>query len=300
MFGIDPAQLTALASLSTAIAALVAILTFLFGIGAKRKASIRASATVIRRNLLQFRKHFRTWHDGFFSGSALTSAIVALRDELKTIDVASLTSQQYWTSVEQHAETLAYDAWRDAALSPSLDRELSSMRATADDFGGLLSIVEPVSQLCYRVTKKGYSSETLAIVVEDMASKMQSRPEGSHREQIYEFSRIVRGTVALYLTQYDESIKRMSAFCDELTKQLCALSNKDLNCLSQVRASIEAEVVQSDSHTEDMKILLREVKRVVDIDGDGGLSKLVTDIDEGLSSIATIREGREGEEIGVE
>ena len=288
-------NILAIGSISTAVAAFVALATLINTIR-KHKADVqRAYCVTVRHNIIDFERQLSIWHEDFGDAHYHIGVTAALRDALQREEVPSPATPAFDDYIEKHGKSLCLDIWSRVTQSTGVRRSLASFAESANRLVGLLSIVGSGSRICHQMTRQVQSPAMLADIVQQLAVPERRRLVEKDRngrtllrhEEVQEFVEMVRAALAVQQSRGLKTIEPLIRFYDRFFREIKSLSDEDLYCLSHLSRSVRIAVAEGKTRTKEMSILLDATKEAVGIDTNGKLASLLADVENETKLLAT-------------
>ena len=295
--------LSAVGSLSTAVAAIIAVFTLLVTVSANDAELQRASAAEIRRDMNVFLDESRIWRDELLSKDVFVLATAALRDKLKELQQGSSPSvpaEAAWELTELYALQLFEEALVTVSHSTNRDESLYAVMQTTNDFSGHLDIIGDISFLYYNITRAVYSVTDIEYAVETIVADARRAQQGmpgarevnsqaAFRDATYQIAQSFSKLAICRLTGLEPGIEILRKFSRVLVPTLSSLSDVDLLRLAQDdqqpprSTTTVANAGDDPPPTVPMKNRLDNIVRMVGPSGYDGLSAQADTIAQAIS-----------------
>lgn len=167
--GLTSAGWTAVGSLATAAAALVALAALLYQWHGRRQDE----ASVIRTRLAAFASEMREFSRALPEGAPLVSAASHTADWLRDQAGRDATADQLRSLIAGGSAALpaAVEGWSAAPDARALRRRLNSLSSLADGFPGYLGLLVPTVTLLRILLGSGYSSSSFLGLLQGRAAQ---------------------------------------------------------------------------------------------------------------------------------
>ena len=295
----DISSLQMLGSAGTAVAALVAILTYRKNVKRTRNDVIESYSTDVRRKIRDFELQLQMWNDEFEDSKHVVMALAELEDALLQEGVPSPATPAFDEFIERYGRPLCLTVWTTALQSTDVERHRESFLKAAYSFDGLLLIVHSASRILDLLTRELYSAKLLGDIVEQLGAperrqlQVDERLEQgrggmvSHRDEVREFVNLVRIGFASYQKEVLQVRRDVRRFFREFFFEMKNLSDSDLHHLSHLREKVRRGVRDSEYNTKDMTILLDAIKKAVAIDKNNKLADIISGIEAEAERLAS-------------
>ncbi len=295
-------RLSAIGSIATAVAAMVAAGTFIFTLLSYSSNIQRASAEKLRSDLQAYAQESQTLSQLLNDGSALIMGVAKITEELKERLGPSATPTDFWRTLDDNPTMLSIIVvgWNESKSSERLNAIRDSQRRISLRLTGSLSLLHYTDMLYDNIVQDAYSPTPYYTVIEKgKNSILQSlRNEKSLPMILRSISAQLDGGVRrYYIVRHKKAVEKINKFIQDATQCLTKLRDKDLARLSQ--ASVPAAADQSETVTGAVHILLKDMRTYLGDQDYERLSSLMEEIKrEVTKDKATLIE--DAEEIGRE
>ena len=252
-------------SIGTAIAAVIALFTFVYAINSGQRQLDSRDAMEIRHNLVQFAQVSNLLTTRLGDGSALIMGAASIVEELEDRLGSSATRDDLLNyfrgdSCKAGSElSLAVVGWTKSDLSKELYRVQESHRQLSSGLGGYLSVLHEVGELNDEIVNDSYSARIFNRVLKlDETMTFLNDKKGSEllRNNLDALRNFLGSQAAgYYVERYGKASEKINEFIQEIVESFTSLSDKDLIGLSR-----EAVTVSGKTKTEQMRTLLEGIK----------------------------------------
>ena len=274
-----------LGSIGTAIAAVIALFTFVHAINTGQRQLDSRDAMEIRHNLVQFAQESDLLTKRLGDGSALIMGAASIVEELENRLGSSATRDDFMNYFRKDRSTaesklsVAVVGWTRSDLSKELDRIRESYIQSSSSFDGYLSVLRKVGELNDKIMADSYSAliftrvlelnETMTILNDKKGSELLPGILDALRNFLSSHAKLY------YIKYYEKASKKIDKFIQEIVESFTRLSDKDL-----IELSREAVTVSEETKTEEMRTLLRGIKPRLENDRYESLLSIITSIEE--------------------
>ena len=286
MFSDLTSWLSAIGSISTAVAAISAVIMLLFTIHYYTAERKRALAAEIRQHLWTFGSEFQVLTDLLQDGSPLILGAAEIVKELEARLDPNTTPDKFWHLIrDDHSMILSVvvTGWSRSELSGRLSELVNSIRGIRVRFTGYFSVLRYSAELCDEVIKDAYSPIIFYRILSEghHLLRKDKRNEESLSLILRALQTDLQSNASLYyVIRYEEALKKINEFVQRAIRSFSRLSDDALVELSRGSTS-DAE--REETRTGTMRLLLEKVKESIQDSEYEELSSLIIEIEKSIS-----------------
>ena len=242
-------------SISTAVAAFIALAALLVATSFNRRQLEAASATEIRRDVVQFGEEFTVLIDRVHDVTELYGGVTGIQQELAERLGSSATPRDFWAYFSQEdamnyaRASIVVAGWNKSQVARDLRAAEDFFQRAAGRLTGHLQILVSARHLQRNILRDTYSARVFSrlVATEEFAPTLEDSLEGVGGRDAPLFTlqsalgNLLYDQAYRYYTPYDRWLEEIGRLVQELVKSLSGLSDRDLIRLSRERGVIAEE-----------------------------------------------------------
>ncbi len=250
--------LTAVGAVGTALAATIALLTLLYTARSERSESVAE----IRSDLWSFAQRSELLLDHVTEGSAFVSAATNIHDELmQRVDESSdMDEIRDYLGDEQLRRSVVVAGLQKPGPIERVHSALTGLQNISHRLDGRLQIFRTIHDLSYGILRQSFSVERFMEIAGALVDDEDAFPDDPRELR----AALQSATYTHYASHYLAPAEKTDGFVQTLIATLIALPDDALVTLSRPLSRVtHGKLQESKWHTEDISILLAELKPTI-------------------------------------
>jgi hypothetical protein len=232
---------TAVGSIGTAIAVLVALGSLLFELRGRQRAEVARIREQVQTTAIQIRQFVPLIEDSAPLMDAAWRTALSVRAQAGSDPTANEMRAVIGQPVV--ALTAAVEGWATSPASDQLQQALASLSATGN-LTGHLSLLSPPGELLREIVRDGYSSWLFVRLLGDFPAQkfVSEHQEDDINALTRALTEHLQGNASLYFrVRYESALREIVAFVNTAATALIALKPRNLIHASRAKTTVSVE-----------------------------------------------------------
>jgi len=285
--------MTAISSIATAIAAIIALFTFIHAAKQKRADVLRENANDVRKSLLMIVQESEGLNYLLKGGDILLIGAHEVALEYGRRLGPNATKDDFWKYLgkdDQLMLSVSVNGWRHAKQTESVYESMRRLKNIGASLRGDLSVVRYALELLDRIVNDAYSAMIFVTIMQKASPAIMKeyKSEESLNALINNLSNELMSNAAAYFaTRYYNSIKLLKDFIELFAYGIADLDDNEVLAVMKGKTR---EIERMPYITDKMKTLLEKVETTLPKEVYKELEKLVDKIQHSISKESARKE----------
>lgn len=278
--------MTAIGSIATAVAAIVALVTFIAALRQRQAEILRETANSIRKNLFTIVQESEGLYDVLRSGNPLLIGAHEVAAEYGQRLGPSATPEDFWRYLgkdDQLMLSVSVNGWHRAKQTDMVDESVRRLKNSSTSFRGNLSVIRYAIELLDRIINDAYSPMIFVTILQkasDIAMR-QYRAETSLPALVNSLSNeLMSSSAGYFAARYYNSIRLIKEFIESMSYSISDLDDAEIVSVTKDKTR---EIERMPYITDKMRTLLEKMEGPLTDEAFKELTTLIDKIEHSIS-----------------